>query len=67
MFQNKKDRMRVYLAVPTLIIGFILIYYGELNYQYFALLVFWTIFYLWRFFTKGNRRKKKKILLKLTE
>ncbi|WP_391203312.1 hypothetical protein [Psychrobacillus sp. L4] len=64
MFKNKEDRMWVYLAVPTFIIGTIIIYYGERNYQYIALLVFWTIFYLWRFFLqKETEERRKKFFL----
>ena len=55
-FKNKEVRMWFYLAVPTIIIGIIIIYYGEQNYRYIPLLVFWTIFFIWRFF---YRRKQK--------
>ncbi|MFJ8063908.1 hypothetical protein ACIQYS_04680 [Psychrobacillus sp. NPDC096426] len=60
MFKNKEDRMWVYLAVPTFIIGTIIIYYGEGNYQYLALLAFWTIFYIWRFFYRRKKKKEEK-------
>lgn len=60
MFKNKEDRMWVYLALPTFIIGTIIIFYGEQNYQYIALLVFWTIFYLWRFFYRRKQKKEGK-------
>ena len=56
-FKNKEVRMWVYLAVPTLIIGIIIIYYGEQNYYYIPLFLFWIIFYIWRF---SYRRKQKK-------
>lgn len=52
-FKNKEVRMGVYLAVTTFIISFIIIFYGEQEYQYIRLLVLviaWTIFYIWRFF-----------------
>ena len=39
-FKNKDVPMWFYLAVPTIIIGIIIIYYGEQNYQYIALLVY---------------------------
>ncbi|WP_342600937.1 hypothetical protein MHB48_07945 [Psychrobacillus sp. FSL H8-0483] len=59
-FKNKEVKMGFYLAVPTFIIGSIIIFYGEQKYQYVRLLVLviaWTIFYIWRFF---HRRKQKK-------
>jgi len=59
-FKNKEVRVWFYLAVPTLIIGIIIIYYGEQNYQYIPLLVFWTIFYIWRFFYRRKRKKEEK-------
>ena len=60
-FKNKEVRMWFYLAVPAFIIEIIFIFYGEQKYQYIPLLVLvitWTIFYIWRFFTVRNRRKK---------
>ena len=60
-FKNKEVRMWFYLAVPAFLIESIFIFYGEQKYQYIPLLVLvitWTIFYIWRFFTVRNRRKK---------
>jgi heme O synthase-like polyprenyltransferase len=60
MFKNEENRMWVYLAVPTFIIGTLIIYYGEQKYQYIALLGFWAIFYLWRFFYRRKQKKERK-------
>jgi hypothetical protein len=60
MFKNKENRMWVYLAVPTFIIGTLIIYFDEQNYQYIVLLGFWTIFYLWRFFYRRKQKKERK-------
>ena len=63
-FKNKEARMWVYFAVPTLIIGIIIIYTSERNYyQWILYFAFLTIFYIWRFFSGGRGRKKKKIFL----
>ena len=59
-FKNKEVRMWFYLAVPTLMIGIIIIYYGEQNYQYIPLFLFWTIFYIWRFLYRRKRKKEGK-------
>lgn len=61
-FKNKEVRMWLYLAVPTFIIGSIILFYGEQKYQYIRLLVLvvaFAIFYIWRFF---YRRKQKKLI-----
>lgn len=60
-FKNKEVRMWCYLAIPTLIIGIIIIYCGEQKYQYIPLFVFWTIFYIWRFFYRRKQRKEGEI------
>ncbi|KQL38857.1 hypothetical protein AN960_12845 [Bacillus sp. FJAT-25509] len=61
MFKNKEDRMWVYLAVPTFIIGIIIIYYSELNYyQWILFQAFLAIFYIWRFFYRRKRKKEEK-------
>ncbi|MGE6489821.1 hypothetical protein [Paenisporosarcina sp. NPDC076898] len=60
-FKNKQVRMWFYLAVPTFIIASIIIFYGEQKYQYvgwLVLVIALAIFYTWRFFTRGNKRKK---------
>lgn len=65
-FKNKEVRMWFYLAIPTIIIGIIIIYYGEQDsrhirlFQYIPLLMFWTIFYLWRFFYRSKQKNKGK-------
>ena len=59
-FKNKEVRMWCYLAVPATIIGIIIIYYGEQNYQYIPLLVFWTIFFIWRFFYRRKQKREGK-------
>ncbi|GGA24417.1 hypothetical protein [Psychrobacillus lasiicapitis] len=56
-FKNKEVRVWFYLAIPTFIIVSIIIFYTEQNYQFIPILVFWMIFYIWRFF---HRRKQKK-------
>ena len=69
-FKNKEVRMGFYLAVPTFIIGSLIIFYGEQKYQFICLLLLviaWTFFYIWRFFTARNRRKKLKILIELQQ
>jgi len=60
-FKNKEVRMWLYLAIPTFIVGSIILFYGEQKYQYIRLLmlvVVFAIFYIWRFF---YRRKQKKL------
>ncbi|SER97419.1 hypothetical protein SAMN05518872_1032 [Psychrobacillus sp. OK032] len=58
MFKNKEDRMWVYLAVPTFIIGTIIIYYGEGNYHWILFWAFLATFYIWRFFYRRKRKKE---------
>ncbi|MGD6968349.1 hypothetical protein ACQCVP_18110 [Rossellomorea vietnamensis] len=59
-FKNKEVRMWIYLAVPTFIVGAILIFYGDGYYHWIPYLLFLTIFYIWRFF---YRRKRKNNML----
>jgi len=61
-FKNKEVIMWFCLAVPALIIGSILIFYGGQDYPYIplsVLIITYTIFYVWRFF---YRRKKNKVV-----
>jgi L-asparagine transporter-like permease len=60
MFKNKEVRIWVYLAVATFIIGIIIIYYGERNYQWILFWAFLTIFYIWRIFYRRKRKKEEK-------
>jgi len=57
-FKNKEVRMWFYLAVPSFIIAITLIYYGEQNYQFIPLIVFWTVFYIWRFLYRRQQKKE---------
>ncbi|MFF2753055.1 hypothetical protein ACFVR1_04755 [Psychrobacillus sp. NPDC058041] len=62
-FKNKEVRMWFYLAVPTFIIGSIIIFYDDQKYQYVRLLVLviaMTIFYIWRFFYRKKQKKEVK-------
>ena len=62
-FKNKEVRMGFYLAVPTFIIGSVIIFYGEQKYQYIRLLLLviaWTFFYIWRFFYRKKQKKEVK-------
>lgn len=59
-FKNKEVRVYLYLAIPTFILVSILIFYSEKNYQFIPLLVFWTIFYIWRLFHRRIQTKERK-------
>lgn len=62
-FKNKEVRMGFYLAVPTFIIGSLIIFYGEQKYQFICLLLLviaWTFFYIWRFFYRKKQKKEVK-------
>ncbi|MFJ5771675.1 hypothetical protein [Psychrobacillus sp. NPDC093180] len=59
-FKNKEVRVYLYLAIPTFILGSILIFYSEKNYQFIPLLVFWTIFNIWRFVHRRKQKKERK-------
>lgn len=60
-FKNKEVRIWFYLMAPLIIIGSIILFFGEQKYQYVRLLMLisvFAIFYIWRFF---YRRKQKKM------
>ena len=62
-FKNKEVRMGFYLAVPTFIIGSLIIFYGEQKYQFICLLLLviaWTFFYIWRFYYRKKQKKEVK-------
>jgi uncharacterized membrane protein YfcA len=58
-FKNKEVRIWLYLMIPTIAIGSVIIFYSEQEYQYFRLLtlvIALLIFYTWRYF---YRRRQK--------
>lgn len=58
-FKNKEVRIWLYLMIPIIVIGSVIIFYGEQEYQYFRLLILaiaLLIFYTWRYF---YRRRQK--------
>ncbi|WP_313894436.1 hypothetical protein [Psychrobacillus sp.] len=61
-FKNKEVRMWLYLAVPTFIVGSIIIlFFDQQKYPYAPLsllIAFWSIFYTWRFFYRRNKKKE---------
>ena len=64
-FKNKEVRMWFYLAVPAFIIGIIIIFYGEQNYQYIPLLVLYNMDYLlyMAFFYRTKQKKEVEKIL----
>jgi len=54
-FKNKEVRVWIYLLIPMLIVGLILIYNNLAQYLFIPLIVFYGIYYVWRFF---HRRKQ---------
>ena len=55
--------MWFYLAVPTIIIGIIIIYYGEQNYQYSFVSVFDYLLYMAFFLQEETEERRKKFFL----
>lgn len=54
--KHRELRMWFYLAIPTILTGVPLIYYGKQPYQYIPLFLFFTVFYSWRSFYRKKQR-----------
>lgn len=60
-FKNKEVRMWIYIMGPTVIVGILILLFGEHEYQFVRLLLLMIAvitFYLWRFLYKRKQKKE---------